>query len=961
MSRLLRPVAAVSLAWVVGLTAYSFVGGAPGGAGEAHAAGRGEKAWGVANYHLRELELTRSTVFYLRERYVEPERLDYERMFESALEGVERRVPGVMFRRDPSESALFVEVGEHREMLRVAPIASDHALLQALGDVADILERKLKPSDVPTRTDEPGENPYAEVEYELINGLLSTLDPHSRLLPPEAARDMDVENAGHFGGLGITIQDRKGKLTVEYPLKDTPAMEAGILADDHIIRINGESTINMALDEAVSRLRGKVGEPVTIEILREGESQPIVKTLVRAKIRLNPVEGQLLEGGVGYVQISSFHGEVATTLNEVLVALRKEAGAPLKGLVIDLRGNPGGFLNQAVAVSNTFLERGVIVSTVDGDGRKLDEQVAQAFDTQPNYPIAVLVDARSASASEIVAGALRNNGRAVIVGERTFGKGSVQNLQTFPDDSKLKVTTSKYLTPGDKSIQSVGIPADIELVPLVVDEREVGAREVPYALVHWRERVSREADLDQHLDNTVLEAEPPAWSAAYRRPLEVKRRRTAELDLSDDVEVSFARELLLASPSAARGDLLQAAGPLVASAQKRWEKEVIDQFRTIGVDWSAGPSRSSAKLDVRFDLGGERLVAGEERDIKLTVRNDGPEALYRVVAVAKSDVESIDGREFVIGKLQPGESRSWSHTVLLPHGYPSETASAQLDFRDGGNLQLATREVLLPMEGRPLPAFAWSWALVPDADGRIDVGDTVSVAFTLENVGEGASEAAFARLKNRSGRALDIVKGTLEPGTLRRADGSACEAPADGALPAEGCRLSLLPGEAWEGRFEVVVREARADGLEITLALGDGEAFDYATISRNSLWEWFGADEKITLPLGAVDPARVERKPPGIEISRAPEPVSRAAVVTLSGQVTDDLGLRHVMVYQGENKVLYEGQVGGNALTQVPFTLEVELEPGVNTLSVLAVDTDGARSTRSVVVRYQPEPEAAER
>jgi carboxyl-terminal processing protease len=267
---------------------------------------------------------------------------------------------------------------------------------------------------------------------------------------------MEVENQGEFGGLGITIKQDRGRLVVEFPYPDTPASKAGLQPNDRIMRIDGVSTINMDIDEAVGRLRGRVGSAVDIEVSREGLADPLKMKIVRDTIKLKPIESQLLEGNIGYVTIQGYHAQVAEELRKVLPKLEKDAGpGGLKGLIIDQRGNPGGFLKQAIEVADMFLPKGTVVSQVDGSGRQIDLAEADADGTEPKYPIAVLVDAGSASASEIVAGALRNNERAVIIGERTYGKGSVQNLHNLADESKLKLTISQYLTPGDRSIQAV--------------------------------------------------------------------------------------------------------------------------------------------------------------------------------------------------------------------------------------------------------------------------------------------------------------------------------------------------------------------------------------------------------------------------------------------------------------------------------------------------------------------------
>ena len=244
----------------------------------------------------------------------------------------------------------------------------------------------------------------AEVEYALINGALSVLDPHSVLLPPRAARDMEVDNQGEFGGLGVEIISVDGTLTVKSPLEGTPAYEAGLQVGDQILRIGDESTINMDLNDAVVRLRGEVGTPVEILVGRAEFTKPRRFTIIRDTIRHNRTEGELLEGDIGYIQVSTFNKYVSSDMDELLALFHREAAGGLQGLIIDLRDNPGGYLNQAYEVANKFIADGVIVSTVEGTNRRRDEQRATRQSTEPDYPIAVLVNGSSASASEIVAG-----------------------------------------------------------------------------------------------------------------------------------------------------------------------------------------------------------------------------------------------------------------------------------------------------------------------------------------------------------------------------------------------------------------------------------------------------------------------------------------------------------------------------------------------------------------------------
>ena len=306
-------------------------------------------------YHLRDLRLLERDLYYVEQRYVDQDRIDLDDMFQASLERVERSVAGVMFSRKPGGTRLQVSVGTYNTVLGVEPIREFDQLHGELRRVAAILDEHL-PDDVDR----------AKVEYDLINGALSTLDPHSLLLPPVAAREMEVDNQGEFGGLGIEIHIKEGRLTVKQPLEGTPAEKADMRAGDQIVRIEDESTVNMDLNDAVTRLRGEVGSPVRLFIKRKQSPDLIPITVIRDRIKLNPVEGRLLDDNVGYIVIKSFHGNVSDDLDRILADLQRSTKGGINGLVLDLRDNPGGYLNQAVAVSDRFLSDGVIVATEEG-------------------------------------------------------------------------------------------------------------------------------------------------------------------------------------------------------------------------------------------------------------------------------------------------------------------------------------------------------------------------------------------------------------------------------------------------------------------------------------------------------------------------------------------------------------------------------------------------------------------
>jgi carboxyl-terminal processing protease len=322
-----------------------------------------------------------------------------------------------------------------------------------------------------------------------IKGMINDLDPHSSFLTKEEHQELLLETRGSFSGIGIEITIREQILTVVSPVEGTPAYEAGIKAGDRIIKIEGKSTQNMTLMEAVKIIRGPKGTDIELTISREDVDKPIDFKITRDVIPLISVRHQLLAPDIGYIRISSFQNN---TSNDVVAALEDlEQYRVLQGLIIDLRNNPGGLLTQAMYVSDIFLDEGTIVTT---KGRNSSQDIVSKAHRDRKrrlYPIVVLVNGGSASASEIVAGALQDNNRAVVLGSRTFGKGSVQTILPLSDGSGLRLTTAKYYTPSGRSIQSSGITPDIELEfipPKENDEENRG-------------RFVREEDLKGHMDN----------------------------------------------------------------------------------------------------------------------------------------------------------------------------------------------------------------------------------------------------------------------------------------------------------------------------------------------------------------------------------------------------------------------------------------------------------------------------
>lgn len=325
-----------------------------------------------------------------------------------------------------------------------------------------------------------------------IRGMLSGLDPHSAYLDEEEFKELQVGTSGEFGGLGIEVGMEDGFVKVISPIDDTPAQKAGLQSGDLIIRLDEKPVKGMTLNDAVKLMRGKPGTSINLMVVREGKDKPFKVSIKRAIIQVKSVKQRILEPGYGYIRITSFQAKTTEALLEAVETLKKDNKDKLRGLVLDLRNNPGGVLNAAVGVSDAFLESGKIVYT---EGRVEDakmEYTAQKGDIVENAPIVVLVNQGSASASEIVAGALQDHKRALVVGQKTFGKGSVQTVLPLDEKTAIKLTTARYFTPSGRSIQAEGIVPDIGLKPLKVKGDEDGDDAFdPLS----------EADLSKHLSN----------------------------------------------------------------------------------------------------------------------------------------------------------------------------------------------------------------------------------------------------------------------------------------------------------------------------------------------------------------------------------------------------------------------------------------------------------------------------
>jgi carboxyl-terminal processing protease len=761
-------------------------------------------------YRLDRLPILSRVILSVKDNYVDPSRFDPKQMVVAALESVERTVAEVMIQGDAKSPRLTLTVGSATRELDLTGVDSIWKIRTVLGEAMGFIQQHLV-----------AHKELKDIEYAAVNGLLQTLDPHTVLLEPKYFKEMKLQTRGEFGGLGFVIAMRDGNLTVVKVLKGTPAQRAGVKGKDVIQKIEEQSTINMDLQDAVDRLRGKPQTKIAITIMRPGSTEPKRLHLTREVIQVETVpQAHLLEGNVGYVKLSQFSANTTRDLAHTIQQQLTQAGGRLEGLVLDLRGNPGGLLEQAIQVSDLFLSEGVIVKTVGGGDKQriheVKEASAEATDLN-RLPLVVIVNNSSASASEIVAGALKNNGRALVIGRQTFGKGSVQVLHDFNEpgrpneEAALKLTIAQYLTPGDVSIQEIGITPDVLLLPGRALKEQVNYFAPP--------RSMGEADLDAHFRNpggaagAVVEKEKEKKRRVEKAPLELRYlldekedevakalRREGDADAQtphagmeltpeqqededaeadpdrfvEDYQVRFARELLRRSPHGDRARLLEGAKALVAQRHEEEEARLGKRFSEFGVDWSNGQVTGTPRAAVTITPPtGRDFRAGETVQWTVTVENRGDGPFRRLRAFTQAEKNPlIDRREFVFGQIRPGERKSWTVPVKVPKGMDSRRDEVTLRFEDDAGKAPPEYATSFGIVEIPKPMFAFSVQLDDrgggNGDGLAQRGETFTVRVDVRNVGSGPSgEKTYVTLKNLGDEKLFIKKGRDVIGAMR--------------------------------------------------------------------------------------------------------------------------------------------------------------------------------------------------
>ncbi|MCP4680304.1 MAG: PDZ domain-containing protein [Deltaproteobacteria bacterium] len=935
------------------------------------------------------------------EHYYDPQRIDVERMFQATMDALQKGIAEAKVSFDDEKKKAVIDVLGSTMVLDLKNFNSPWDFSRYIRKVFRFLDEKL-PHE---------EYDFGDLEYLAANAMLSTLDPHSNALPPDIYEDLRMDTAGEFGGLGIRITtDRrppcKGVLTVVDVFEDTPAGRAGLKAGDQILRIEGESTVNITTAEAAHRLRGRPGSTVKIQVRRPDGSTRSFK-IRRETIPIESVTWKLLEGKVGYIHLEAFQGNSDVEFGQTLRKLHEKE---MKGLILDLRSNPGGLLDVAIKIADKFLDSGTIVATA---GRGEDDQIvrnATVEDTEPRYPMVVLINSSSASAAEIIAGALRNHGRALLIGETTFGKGSVQMVQPIPGGGALKLTSAQYLTPGKISIQAVGVPPDVTFIPHTVDKRDL---DFGHSGAHFSE-----ADLEGHLDrpstrtrdDRVGAVEATVFVPVAERRADRERFKRCFIDdedrytFQDRYEVELSRRIIAGANGVTAEELLIRAREQIIEDNKNHEQSVRRALKKYGITWTSVPKQDSKKSEVNKEdsrVSATAKVIGEatpgrELKVSVTVKNGSSKTISRLSAVTKSDNYLLNQIDFVFGEVKPGRRKTWSTIVKLP-----ETATARVDevavnfkSEDGPIPKPAKFQVEISKRQEPRLAFGWQFEDLGNGNGIVEPGEEITVFVTVKNIGQGMTKDAQADLSAKAG--VDVIRGRFDLGKLRpgaSVDGNFRLRVSDrfrqkkaelhftisdwfgGDIPITQTLLRREvdlpvspPGPGPESasgsvtvqaKGKVILREgpsknARAvaetqSGASFSVDASTGDFFRVALDGKRHAWIL----RSETTPGGGPRPkfSLVLVEPPNITLKGKRVLRVKKDKIKVKGIAEHPVRVRDVMVFVGDRKLLYLPNKSGTSGKSLEFEVDVSLKDGVNHVLVVARHDDKVVSVVPIFVR----------
>ena len=938
-------------------------------------------------YNSQSIKIAEDTLKHVNKFYLDQSKIDYPEMLEKAVSSLETFLDDVLVEFPQDQGNVFaVHVKEKTKKFREKESPSPNDVTSTLGQVVSFV---LSNTGTEDRT-------VKNIEYSISDSMLKVLDPHSAMIPPDIYKEFLIDTEGSFGGLGIVVGIRDGQLTVISPIEGTPAYRSGIKTKDRIVQIENESTINMPLLEAVGKLRGKKGTKVNLLISRKNFSKPRKFSIVRDTIKIESVEGFDLENDILYLRIRNFQKNTSSDLKKEI----NSRSYAINGIILDLRANPGGLLSEAEKVADLFLSSGTIMTTKARDYAK----TYRATGKKPEYKgkVIVLVDQGSASASEIVAGALKNNERALVIGKRSFGKGSVQKVFEFEDGAALKLTIAKYLTPGNISIQDSGITPNILLQGSVITEDKVVYNPLP----EKRENGGEETDLPtpeftiKYIDESLA---PQEEDEEEIQPDESLTKAQKLEKLKNDFYLKLSSKMLLAETR----EQMYATATDFSNAQL---EEIRARIENTGIDWSGGETE---KLSVSVQTVPSKTIfrAGEEDFLEVKVTNSGPAPIYRLSAVTDCENRIYRDGELLFGKLLPGQSKNSRVKFSVPRWATTREDSIKLIFTSSGDKTFTEENLLVKTVEDKRPVYSHNHEVVDDGrfgskgngNGLAELEETIVLNIKLKNSGDGTSEKTVATLKNLSGNDVFLEKGRVEienfrPGETRlvpfrfRQSGEVGETEFELLVMDENFReietqKIILPVSAQErpffptsakktalfkdsssilgGTFPAAPIVAMAQENSMVRVLGTSGRW-IRVEGKNSLGGWV-EEKAIKVARASYDGPSGEasnesgtddiwgeisvleetfEEPPFITISDFPMS-TEASRITVEGSVRDTDRIESVSVWKKGDKV----KLFTPGKTNVPLLFPLTLEEGMNLFTIVAKDEKGMTSKRTLAIR----------
>lgn len=848
------------------------------------------------------------TFAYVQKNYIKPDRIKPAEMLKSSLKEVQKFVPEILavFNGDNS---FTLTVGNASKVFS-SPLTTLQDLAAITTEFLSFIEKNYN-----------GDVEIKDIEALALNGALNSLDPHSAFFTPESYKEFEIDTGGNFGGLGIVITSKDGQLTIVSPIEDTPAWRAGLKSGDIITEIDDESTINMSLMKAVQKMRGKPGTKVKLVIERKGRSSPFTVILARAIINIDSIKSTLInenEGSVGYIRIKRFQKDTALDFIKALKRLQSEAKGGFKGLIIDLRDNPGGLLNEAINIADLFLMDGTIVSTVGANKAFIETSVARKTGTEPyNYPVVVLLDEGSASASEIVAGALKANGRALLVGMTSFGKGSVQTVYPLDRGAALKLTISQYLTAGKYSIQNVGVTPDIMTIPVVVDKE--------YMDIQPNKRHAEES-LDKHLEQLTAETSKEKIRIAYFKPYEseeeIEKARSEEykrsVDVGNDFDVKLASKLILASKEWEPDKIIEDGKGVINQLQEVEREKISAKLAALGINWESGETKEtpSVQASVGVNIGGRpqaSVMAGQEAELVLGVTNKGNEPIFHVEGVAESDNPIVDEKEFVIGKINPNETKYGIAKVKIPANTPSKLIPFTITIKSDDKTIGSPIKSTLKVVGLQRPKFSFNYTVQTKKVGDISKNTCFDIAVKIKNVGSGAAKDTSVFIANKKDE--------------------------EGAFIEKGREVlgNINPGEIKSASLRVISKTNNPTHT-LVFSIFDKESGEYVSM------DLVMAEDAI-FPKGGI-----WHEGPTIKVASKEIPILvNAPKYNLKGEIIDNAAVKDYFIFVNDEKVWYASNPSESR--EIEFNTNLKLKEGENNVVIIARDNEKIPTTTSLAVQ----------